>query len=236
MNDTGENPEKKRSRFGEFASEHKIFSGLAGTLLLLLVTVVIATDGQDSTGSQPTVSTESQQPDPQQEVETGEGEGESAEPDRQGPSRIGLIARAEEREDESFSTENTYVEQIAVEGILDPGGIHMQMDDFSHSGAITVAVNREFRWLQGQVGIASEPCSAGSVAYAAVRDSDGRPLWPENGDLEAVRREARQFKVDIAAEDSVVLYAEAPEAEAGYCGVVYDYTSVGWVNTELIAE
>lgn len=272
-------PSDKRSGFWEFASEHKIFSGIVGTLILVTVTIIIAVvagRGGSSASSAPSASTDSHRPAPQPEVELDEdedglvdaadecpyepGEEPSGCPDKDAdglfdgedrcpeetattsdgcparPRVIGLLDYAEEYGHESQATENAVREQVTVAGIIDPNGVRMQVGGAYHSAAFTVPVNRSFQWVEGRVGITSEPCSAGSVAYVAIRDAEGQPLWPKNGKLKAVHRDAVPFKVRIASEDAVVLYAEAPEAKAGYCGNYYGTTEVGWVHSALITE
>lgn len=132
-------------------------------------------------------------------------------------------------------SENANEEQITVGGITDPSGVGMSVGEGYRSAALTIPTNREFQTIRGRVGIASEPCSAGSVGYVAIRDAEGQALWPRNGELQPVHRDAMPFKVRIASEDAVVLYAEAPEAEEGYCGSYSRGTEIGWMRTRLIA-
>lgn len=152
------------------------------------------------------------------------------------PRLTGLIDYAEEYGHEYNSTENAVLQQVTVAGIIDPRGVRMQVGGAYPSATFTVAVNRGFQWVRGRVGITSEPCSGGSVAYVSMRDAEGQPLWPKNGRPKTVHREAVSFKVRIASEDAVVLFAEAPETEGGYCGSSYATTEVGWVHPELISE
>lgn len=272
-------PSDERFGFWDFASEHKIFSGSVGTLILVAATITIAivasrSGGDADPGSNATA--DSQRPTPQREVELDEdedglvdavdecpyeaGEESSGCPDEDGdglldgedrcpeeaattsdgcPARPRLIGLVEYSENQGYSyenTENATLEQVTVAGLIDPRGIRMQVGGAYHSAAFTVPVNRGFQWIRGKVGITSEPCSPGSIAYAAVRDAEGQPLWPKSGNLAPVHRDAVSFKVRIASEDAVILYAEAPRAEAGYCGNYYDTTEVGWVHPELISE
>lgn len=152
------------------------------------------------------------------------------------PHVTGLLDYANEYEHEYQATENAVQEQVTVAGIIDPNGVRMQVGGAYRSAVFTVPVNRAFQWVKGHVGITSEPCSAGSVAYVEIRDAEGQPLWPENGQPKTIHRDAEPFKVRIASEDAVVLYAEAPEARGGSCGSSYGTTEVGWVNPELISE
>lgn len=71
----GEPPDGKRSGFWEFASEHRIFSGIVGSLNLLVATIAIAViANHDGSGAEsPTgASAGSQRPAPQPEVELNE--------------------------------------------------------------------------------------------------------------------------------------------------------------------
>ncbi len=269
----------KRSGFWEFASEHKIFSGIVGALIVVTTTIVIAVvAGRDGAGTDPTsnISESPPQSVPQEEAspdddedgvtnaldgcpheageepdgcpdqdEDGLADGEDRCPEEEAstsdgcpaqPRVIGLLDYAEEYEHEFQATENAVREQVTVAGIIDPNGVRMQVGGAYRSAAFTVPVNRAFQWVQGRVGITSEPCSTGSSAYVAVRDAEGQPLWPENGKLKTIHRNAVPFKVRIGTEDAVVLYAEAPEAEGGYCGSSYGTTEVGWVHPDLITK
>jgi hypothetical protein len=132
-------------------------------------------------------------------------------------------------------SENANEEQITVGGITDPSGVRMSVGEGYRSATFNIPTNREFQTIRGRVGIASEPCSAGSVGYVAIRDAEGQALWPRNGQLQPVHRDAMPFKIRIASEDAVVLYAEAPEAEEGYCGSYARGTEVGWMHTRLIS-
>lgn len=276
----GERSGDKRSGFWEFASEHKIFSGIVGAMIVVVTTIVIAVaagrngSGTDTTASfaegprqSPTAGKVTpdddedrvvnaldgcpyeagEEPDgcPDQD-EDGLPDGEDRCPEEKAPTSdgcpvqpnvIGLLDYAEEYGHEFQATENAVREQVTVAGIIDPKGVWMQVGGAYHSAALTVPVNRAFQWVRGRVGITSEPCSIGSSAYVAIRDAEGQPLWPENGRLKTIHRDAVSFKISIASEDAVTLYAEAPKAAGGYCGGSgYGTTEVGWVHSELIAE
>jgi len=275
----GEPSDDKRSGFWEFASEHKIFSGIVGALIVVATTIVIAVvAGRGGSDTVPTASVSEgarrqtsqrevapdddedgvvnaldgcpheagEEPDgcPDQD-EDGLPDGEDRCPEEEAttsdgcpaqPQVVGLLDYAEEYGHEFQATENAVREQVTVAGIIDPNGVRMQVGGAYRSAAFTVPVNRAFQWVQGRVGITSEPCSSGSTAQVSIRDAEGRPLWPENGKLKTIHRDAISFKIRIASEDAVVLYAEAPEAGDGYCGGGYGTTEVGWVHAELSTE
>jgi hypothetical protein len=67
-----------------------------------------------------------------------------------------------------------------------------------HSAAFTIPTNRAFQWLRGRVGISSEPCSAGSVAYVSVKRKAGH-FDPRAGKPKAIHRDTVPFKVRIAS-------------------------------------
>jgi hypothetical protein len=146
------------------------------------------------------------------------------------PRSVGLVDWAEQEGHEVLLTENSYVEQVTVGGITDPYGLMMELGESSRSAGATIFANGALRMLKGQVGVTSEPCSAGSTAYVSIRNGEGEQLWPEGGRPKAVHRTAVSFEISIAGEEEAVLYAQAPEVEEGECGAFNRETRVGWVH------
>ncbi len=137
-------------------------------------------------------------------------------------------------EREYLKTDNVETGQVTVGGVTDPLGIAMEISGPEEAGAFTIFTNGAFETIEGRVGITTEPCSAGSVAFVAVRDGEGEPLWPANGKLRQVRRTAAPFRVRIASQGAVVLYAQATKAPQS-CDEYVGRTAVGWVHTRLNA-
>lgn len=233
-NETDGKPKSRRERFGEQALEHKVFSGIAGTLLIVVVTVVIAVGANSGDSPDPgtTASTEPATTATTEEdapVEESAGQVSEEQPP-EASGEIGLVRWAEHEGHEVLLTENVYREQVTVDAITDPDGLQAELSESQHSGGITVFGNGRLQTIKGRVGVATEPCSAGSIAYVSVRGPEGEQLWPEGGRPKAVHRESVPFEATIADLDSAVLYAEAPVAEEGYCGSFFDETHVGWVH------
>ena len=238
MNEPGDKPKSKWERFWDQALEHKVFSGIAGTFLVLVVTGAIAltnsSGGSGSSATDPgvTVNTEPTTAETTEEEAPAEEEPETEEaPEVHGG--VGLIRWAEREGHEVLLTENVYQEQATVDTITDPDGLVAALTESHRSGGITVFGNGTLQSIKGQVGIPSEPCSDGSAAYVSVRGPEGEQLWPENGRPKVVHREAVPFEANIAELNSVVLYAEAPLTEEGYCGSIIGPTQVGWVHLSV---
>jgi hypothetical protein len=216
-------------RFWGFASEHKLFSGFVGSVLVAAVALATAT-GRDQGDSDVTVAHRSQSSPPAQSSP------ERSAPEDAGASDTALGDYIEAEEPESFGTENTMIGQVTVDAITDPLGIRMELGEGHESGALTINTEGAFTTIHGQVGITSDPCSPGSTAEVAVRGEEGETLWPTSGGLEPVGRKPKEFDVPIGSTETVVLYATAPLAEEGYCGAFLDTTEVGWVHGQLLAS
>ena len=149
------------------------------------------------------------------------------------PAVISLSALAEDRE--VSPSESAVFEQVTVGEIRDPQGVLMGVGAAHDSAMLSIPTDREFKAIMGRVGITTEPCSSGTVAYVAIRDAEGHVLWPRSGSLEPIERDAQSFQVAVAGEDEVVLYATAHEAPAR-CGVGgYEGVNVGWLHTQLVS-
>ncbi len=271
-------PKRKQFSLGEFAREHKLFSGFAGSALIVAVAIISLIIGQGNSGSSvsstavpvaetPTEPTEANPDsdedgvlDAEDECPSESGIEPSGCPDGDGDEVIDSLDRCpskpaqtgdgcppspsitylsdsiESGEVEYLETDSVAYEQVTVGGVIDPLGIRMEVGGAYRSGAFTIPANRRFQIIRGRVGVSSEPCSSGSIGYVGIRNAEGELLWPKNGHLMAVGRDASPFDVNIAGEDAVVLFAQAPEPKKGYCGVyVSPTTEVGWVHTQLIA-
>jgi hypothetical protein len=247
---------KPLARFWDLASEHKLFSGFLGSLMVAAVALFIAfaankNSNQTIVAGNPEAGHEltSEAEAPEAEATVDEDEdgvadsideclGESGEQPGGCPAAsrdISLGEYLEAEEPESFSTENTTYGQSTVSGIIDPLGIRMELDNEYRSASLTVPTQGAFQAIHGQVGITSEPCSPGAVANVAIRDEEGAPLWPKTGRLQPVGRKPFAFDVPIKEEDVVVLFASAPAGEVDYCGIPDDTTMVGWIQTQLVA-
>lgn len=231
MTDPEQIPTEGKGRFRAFASENKLFSGIVGSALVALVAIGIAvSDDRGSSrpaagkGSGPTSAARSPETKPAEATKAVWASDDTS---------LGDYIEAEEPA--SYSTENTTVGPIAVDGIVDPLGIRMELDEAYRSGALTIPTEGAFEAIHGQVGITSDPCSPGSVGEVAIRGPEGEQLWPKSGEPQPVGRKPLTFDVPIGSKDEVVLYASAPLAEEGRCGAFLDSTEIGWVHTQLIA-
>lgn len=133
---------------------------------------------------------------------------------------------------ERTSWETAKLGKIVVGGLHDAAGIRMPLTGGQDDAWFTIAANREYATVRGWVGISSQPCSRGTHAAAAIRDGDGRVLWPATGRMRSLRKDATPFRAEIAREDEIVLYARAPRPRDGFCDV--NVTNVGWVKTMLV--
>ncbi|MGE5282094.1 MAG: hypothetical protein ACM3N0_07210 [Chloroflexota bacterium] len=134
------------------------------------------------------------------------------------------------------NSESASFEQITVGGIKDPQGVEMLVGSAYDSATFSIPVDREFEAIKGRVGITTEPCSSGTVAYVAIQDAERHVLWPKTGRLELVGRDAQPFRIPVAGEDEIVLYATGHEVPARCGGGGYEGISVGWVHTQLISS
>lgn len=235
-----DNPEqdanKRMTRFLRFASEHKLFSGLVGSLLVIAVALAPTIGKQDEDPSEPSSAAGPESKPPPMSSPTTTTEAAGGQETSAGARDTTLGDYIEAEEPESFGTENTTIGQVTVGAITDPLGIRMELSESYRSGALTVPTEGVFTMIHGQVGITSDPCSPGSTGEVAIRGEEGEPLWPKSGELQPVGRNPQTFDVPIGSTDAVVLYATAPVAEAGYCGAFLDSTEVGWVLTRLLVS
>jgi hypothetical protein len=257
-----EAPREDRTRLSRLIHDHKLFSGFAGSALVAGIALIVAGGNNQGTtqvppdGTQGSVASSPSGPGTQGEAnpnEDGDGvpDGEDECPGQPGGMANGCpavsggltLAAFIEKSDDAFfeggekeylRTDNVSTEQVTVGGITDPLGVLMEIGEPEEAGAFTIATNRAFKTIEGRVGITTEPCSGGPVAYVAVRNSEGEPLWPPDGQLRRVRRNAVAFKVRIDSQDAVVLYAQAPEAKQS-CNEWVGTTAIGWAHTRLIA-
>jgi hypothetical protein len=231
-----ENQQKERPRIWGFVREHGLLSGLVGSLLVAVLTLIAIfhsnsnSDGRRTVGSGAGIANEQTEPT---SPETDADEGNEAPTEKTVPTATSLSALAEDRE--APGSENAVFEQITVGGIRDPQGVWMQVGSGYDSATLSIPTDREFETIKGRVGITTEPCSSGTVAYVAIRDAEAHVLWPKSGGLEPIHRDAQSFQVPIVGEDEAVLYATAHEAPARCGSGGYEGVNVGWLHTRLLA-
>jgi hypothetical protein len=255
---------KERGSLSGLAGEHKLFSGFAGSALVALIAVIALVaqshGGSTSTSRAERGAAQSEAKSESttaasQIADDADGDGvpnaEDECSEKPGgkpngcPVAIGGLALSDiiKKSDEAFfeggereylETENAETGQVTVGGVTDPLGVSMEIPGPEEAGAFTIETNNAFKGIEGRVGITTEPCSGGSVAYVAVRNGEGEPLWPADGGLRQVGRTAIRFKVSIGSQSAVVLYAQAPEPPQS-CDEYVGRTMVGWVHTRLSA-
>jgi hypothetical protein len=227
--------------------------GVAALIGMVALSFVIGDSGSDEVDS-PAIADSTGTPGSTAEDRDRDGVGDDEDdcPDRAAGTDSGcpalqgitLSAFIEQSDEETWSggegrylkTDNVASEQVTVGGIINPLAVRMTIGDGYRNGVFTLNVQRAYQSIRGRVGITSEPCSGGDVAFVGIRNGEDEPLWPADGRLVRVDRHAAvPFDVDISRASDVILYSEAPQAESscdGYPGT----TVIGWVNTRLLAD
>lgn len=122
------------------------------------------------------------------------------------------------------------VREILVGGVSDPAGGYMYIGQAYPNATITLVANRQYDYVEGQVGKLADaecPQNDARIAVKDGREGDGGEIWSG-----AASDDARRFRLNIRGLDRVVLYGRATSSSGPTCRPA----QVGWANVVLVDE